>query len=125
MDSLEIMDGVRGIVADIFECDPGTLSAETRLMTDLPCESIDLLEIGARLGQTFRVPVDDEAAFLRSLRYHVSRGGDPEAVIRREYPHLSPERVKALALSLADPDAAPQLCLGDIAAYIRAALPSA
>ena len=84
MDSLEIMDGVRGIVADIFECDPGTLSAETRLMTDLPCESIDLLEIGARLGQTFRVPVDDEAAFLRSLRYHVSCGGDPEAVIRRE-----------------------------------------
>ena len=27
--------------------------------------------------------------------------------------------------AVADPDAAPQLCLGDIAAYIRAALPSA
>ena len=125
MDSLEIMDGVRRIVADIIECDPGTDSAETRHKTDMPCVSIDLQQIGARLGQTFRVPVDDEAAFLRSLRYHVSCGGDPEAVIRREYPHLPPERVTALALSLAEPDAAPQLCLGDIAAYIRAALPSA
>lgn len=35
-----------------------------------------------------------------------------------------PERVKALALGLSNPDAVPQLCLGDIAAYVRAALPS-
>ena len=51
-------------------------------------------------------------------------GGVAEAVIRREYPYLSPERVKALALGLSNPDAVPQLCLDDIAAYIRAALPS-
>ena len=108
MDYSEITDKVCGIVADIFECDPRALSGETRLMTDLPCESIDLLEIGARLGQT----------------YHVAHGGEPEAVIRREYPYLSPERVKALALGLSNPDAVPQLCLDDIAAYIRAALPS-
>ena len=38
--------------------------------------------------------------------------------------YLSPERVKALALGLSNPDAVPQLCLDDIAAYIRAALPS-
>ena len=50
MDYSEITDKVCGIVADIFERDPRTLSGETRLMTDLPCESIDLLEIGARLG---------------------------------------------------------------------------
>ena len=48
MDYSEITDKVCGIVADIFECDPRALSGETRLMTDLPCESIDLLEIGAR-----------------------------------------------------------------------------
>ncbi|MFQ8737318.1 MAG: hypothetical protein ACLSAH_16060 [Bilophila wadsworthia] len=47
MDYSEITDKVCGIVADIFECDPRALSAKTRLMTDLPCESIDLLEIGA------------------------------------------------------------------------------
>ncbi len=124
MDYSEITDKVCGIVADIFECDPRALSGETRLMTDLPCESIDLLEIGARLGQTFHILVDDDVVFLRSLRYHVAHGGEPEAVIRREYPYLSPERVKALALGLSNPDAVPQLCLDDIAAYIRAALPS-
>lgn len=125
MDHSEILDGVRGIVADIFECDPATLRGDTRLMEDLPCESIDLLEIGARLGQRFRVPVDDDVAFLRSLRYHVAQGGDAEAVIRREYPYLSPERVRTLAEGLAEPDAVPLLRLDDIAAYIRAALPAA
>ena len=115
MDYSEITDKVCGIVADIFECDPRALSGETRLMTDLPC---------ARLGQTFHILVDDDVVFLRSLRYHVAHGGEPEAVIRREYPYLSPERVKALALGLSNPDAVPQLCLDDIAAYIRAALPS-
>ena len=109
MDYSEITDKVCGIVADIFECDPRALSGETRLMTDLPCESI---------------LIDDDVVFLRSLRYHVAHGGEPEAVIRREYPYLSPERVKALALGLSNPDAVPQLCLDDIAAYIRAALPS-
>ena len=106
MDYSEITDKVCGIVADIFECDPRALSGETRLMTDLPCESIDLLEIGARLGQTFHILIDDDVVFLRSLRYHVAHG------------------VKALALGLSNPDAVPQLCLDDIAAYIRAALPS-
>ena len=123
MDHAEVLDGVRGIVADIFECDPATLRGETRLMEDLPCESIDLLEIGARLGQRFRVPVDADVAFLRSLRYHVAQGGDPEEVIRREYPYLSPERVRALVAGLAEPY--PMLCLDDIAAYVRAALPVA
>ena len=69
MDYSEITDKVCGIVADIFECDPRALSGETRLMTDLPCESIDLLEIGARLGQTFHIRIDDDVVFLRSLRY--------------------------------------------------------
>ena len=60
MDYSEITDKVCGIVADIFERDPRTLSGETRLMTDLPCESIDLLEIGARLGQTFHITVGQD-----------------------------------------------------------------
>lgn len=125
MDYSEVTDKVCGIVADIFERDPRTLSGETRLMTDLPCESIDLLEIGARLGQTFHILVDDDVVFLRSLRYHVAHGGlNRKRLSAREYPYLSPERVKALALGLSNPDAVPQLCLDDIAAYVRAALPS-
>ena len=119
----EISLKVREIVANLFERDAATLSDDTLLMQDLPCESIDLLEIGARLGQRFRVPVDDDVAFLRSLRYHVAQGGDPEEVIRREYPYLSPERVRALVAGLAEPY--PMLCLDDIAAYVRAALPVA
>ncbi len=118
MDYQVILDEVRGIVADIFERDPQTLSGTTRLMLDLPCESIDLLEIGARLGQTFHTAVEDDVVFLRSLRYHLAEGGDPKAVLCREYPYLSEARRDELARALAEPDAEPQLCLDDIAAYI-------
>ena len=88
MDYSEITDKVCGIVADIFECDPRALSGETRLMTDLPCESIDLLEIGARLGQTFHILIDDDVVFLRSLRYHVAHGGEPVSYKQLTLPTL-------------------------------------
>ncbi len=124
MDHQDILDKVQGIVAEIFERDPKTLNGATRLMTDLPCESIDLLEIGARIGQEFRIAVDDDVVFLRSLRYHLAQEGAAEAILHREYPYLSPGRVRELALAVSDPAAAPQLCLDDIVTYIAAALPS-
>lgn len=113
------MATVQRLVADIFERDPASLSEETRLMCDLPCESIDLLELGASLSREFRVPVDDEVVFLRSLRSLVADGVSPQR-IALAYPHLSPERCAAIAEELARPD--PVLCLGDIAAYVVAAL---
>ena len=64
----EALQGVIALVADIFERDAAELRERTRLMADLPCESIDLLEISIRLGAAFGISVDDEMAFLRSLR---------------------------------------------------------
>lgn len=119
MEYQEICNKVQNIVADIFEKDPQSLGGRTRLMVDLPCESIDLLEIGARVGQEFRIPVDDDVVFLRSLRYHLSAGEDPEDVLLREYPYLPAPRRTELVRACSDPNSGPQLCLDDIAAYIR------
>lgn len=114
------------MVAAIFEVDPATLSDSTQLMVDLPCESIDLLELGAGLNRHFRVSVNDDAAFLRSLRVHVAEanrtGLDAAATVQAAYPHLTPPRAAALVAALATQGAVPQLTLGDIAAYVSHAL---
>ena len=57
----EISLKVREIVANLFERDAATLSDDTLLMQDLPCESIDLLEVSVQLGATFHI-------FVRALR---------------------------------------------------------
>ena len=105
-------------VSDIFECDPSSLSSQTRLMQDLPCESIDLLEIASRLAQTARIQVNDDSLFLRSLRTRIEEyaGEESAAVIRREFPWLRLGRAEELASSLSDPS--PQVTLADLADYI-------
>lgn len=108
------LEAVKAIVADIFECDPATLHEASRLMEDLPCESIDLLEISIRLGQTCRIAVDDETAFLRSVRLWVADG--PQA-LAAACPHLPEERREAILLQVGAQPAISPLTLGDLAHY--------
>ena len=79
---------VRESVANLFERDAATLSDDTLLMQDLPCESIDLLEVSVQLGATFHIFVDEERAFLRSLRYQLAGAPDAAAFLREHYGHL-------------------------------------
>ncbi|WP_084559366.1 acyl carrier protein [Nitratidesulfovibrio termitidis] len=117
-----IASEIAALVAPIFDVDAATLSPDTRLMADLPCESIDLLEIGAGLNRRFAIPVRDAAAFLTDLRIHVleaERNGEaPEARLAREYPHLSDARVAEVLAAVRVPGAPPVLTIGDVAAYV-------
>ena len=117
----DALSGVIEIVADIFERNPQELGANTRIMVDLPCESIDLLELGASLNRDFKINIDDDVAFLRSLRVHAERfrNSGVEAGLATEYPHLSPRRIQELAKALETPGAAPLLTIGDVAAYVN------
>lgn len=122
----DIATAIAALVAPIFDVDPATLSPDTRLMADLPCESIDLLEIGAGLNRRFAIPVRDAAAFLTDLRIHVleaeRNGAAPEARLVREYPHLSAARVADVLAAVRMPGAPPVLTIGDVAAYVAWAL---
>lgn len=122
----DITTAIAALVAPIFDVDAATLSPATRLMADLPCESIDLLEIGAGLNRRFAIPVRDAAAFLTDLRIHVleaERTGEvPEARLAREYPHLSAARVAEVLEAVRVPGAPPVLTIGDVAAYVAWAL---
>lgn len=93
----EISLKVREIVANLFERDAATLSDDTLLMQDLPCESIDLLEVSVQLGATFHIFVDEERAFLRSLRYQLAGAPDAAAFLREHYGHLDEARRQQLA----------------------------
>ncbi|WP_300774290.1 phosphopantetheine-binding protein [uncultured Desulfovibrio sp.] len=110
----EALQRVIELVADIFERDAAELHAQTHLMADLPCESIDLLEISIRLGAAFHITVDDEAAFLRSLRL-LMEGGAPE--LARAYPHLSEQRREELLRQRDQRGGLSPLTLGDLADY--------
>ena len=108
----EISLKVREIVANLFERDAATLSDDTLLMQDLPCESIDLLEVSVQLGATFHIFVDEERAFLRSL-------------LREHYGHLDEARRQQLAAYYTDADGMAlqsPLTLGDIAHWVEQAL---
>lgn len=109
----EALQGVIQMAADIFEREAAELHARTRLMADLPCESIDLLEISIRLGAAFSITVDDETAFLRSLR--LLEDGD---ALARAYPHLSEQRRDELLQRREAGDNVPPLTLGDLADYV-------
>ena len=116
---------VRAVLAEIFDRDAEDILPETLIMGDLGGESVDLLEIAVRLNADFGIPVDEDAAFLKSLRYLLAesreKGIEPEAALRAAYPHLSAERRAMLAREAARPQAAPLLCAADIAAYAAAA----
>ena len=115
----DILASLFAIVDEIMECGQDKLTGRTCVMQDLACESIDLLEIGARVAQAFHIRVDDDAMFLRSLRTRIEasgQGADAKTVIAEAYPWLSPGRVQEMADSLAE--GTPLLRLDDVAAYV-------
>ncbi len=119
MDHNDILASLFAIVDEIMECGQDKLTGLTRVMQDLACESIDLLEIGARVAQAFHIRVDDDAMFLRSLRTKIEasgQGADAKTVIAEAYPWLSLGRVQEMADSLAE--GTPLLRLDDVAAYV-------
>ena len=91
-------------------------------MQDLPCESIDLLEVSVQLGATFHIFVDEERAFLRSLRYQLAGAPDAAAFLREHYGHLDEARRQQLAAYYTDADGMAlqsPLTLGDIAHWVE------
>ncbi len=118
MDKNKCLECVTTIVADIFERDKASLNAGTYLMQDLPCESIDLLEIAARISREARREVDDDALFLRNVRTLVYENPDTSAedVLVRHFPWIDEERRTKIAREIESP--APFVTLGDMAMYL-------
>ena len=118
MNDFNALACVLAVVAEIFERDAALLSAKTHLMQDLPCESIDLLEIAARLSREAGREVDDDALFLRNARVMVQEhpGQTVEQVLAASFPWIGEVRRAEIAEEIKDP--APFVTLGDMASYL-------
>ena len=88
-------------------------------MQDLPCESIDLLEIAARISREARREVDDDALFLRNVRTLVYEHPDDSAenVLAGHFPWIDGKRRVQIAQEIESP--APFVTLGDMAMYLE------
>ena len=61
---MEILGGVKEILADILDIEEQEITAETYIVRELGAESIDLLELAISLNARFKVEVNDGEIFL-------------------------------------------------------------
>ena len=69
---MEILDGVKEILADILDIEKQEITAETYIVRELGAESIDLLELAISLNVRFKVEVNDGEIFLARLREYIT-----------------------------------------------------
>lgn len=64
----EIFDLVRGRLAELVECEPGTITLDTRLEEDLEADSLDLVELAMALEEELSLEIpDDDLEGIRTV----------------------------------------------------------
>jgi acyl carrier protein len=56
----EVFSLIQGRLAELIECDPGTIKLETRLEEDLEADSLDLVELAMSLEEELSLEIPDE-----------------------------------------------------------------
>ena len=72
----EIQKTVTEILVADFECDPGKLTPDVNLFTDLDLDSIDALELGMAVKKAFGVTFAADPAENRKIFYSVKTLAD-------------------------------------------------
>ena len=110
---------IRTSLGEILDIEAGEITPETYVVRDLGAESIDLLELSVALNSRFRVEVNEDKVFLRTLRVFLNEARkneqDPLDYLQRKYPFLGEGRVGEL---LVDIDGGPVLKVKDLIAYV-------
>jgi len=110
---------IKTSLSEILDVEAGEITPETYVVRDLGAESIDLLELSVALNSRFRVEVNEDEVFLRTLRVFLNEAKeneqDPLDYLQRKYPFLGEGRVGEL---LVDIDGGPVLKVKDLIAYV-------
>lgn len=116
---MNVFEGIRESLTEILDVEPDCITPETYLVRDLSAESIDLLELSVALNARFKIEMNEDQVFLKTLRLCLNQApqdGDSAAGrIAGEFPHLGGERVGEI---LGDLDGGPVLRVKDIASYV-------
>ena len=117
---MEILAGIKEILADILDIEEREVTPETYIVRELGAESIDLLELAVSLNSRFRIEVNDDEIFLTRLRVHVTeaeeQGKDLVQYLTERLPFLSNGRITEI---VADLEGGPTLKVKDLTDYIE------
>ena len=116
---MDVFVEIQESLAEILDLDHDEITQETYIMRDLDAESIDLLELSVALNSRFKVEINDDQAFLRTLRVCLGKtdgnGGRVEG-LSKEFPFLHERRIGEI---LSDLEGGPVLKVKDLMAYIQ------
>jgi acyl carrier protein len=62
----EVFDRIKSTMNELFDVDPGTVTLDTKLIDDLGLDSIDAIDLAARLEEVTQKRLTEES--LRKLR---------------------------------------------------------
>jgi acyl carrier protein len=110
---------IREVLAEILDIEPDGIEPETYVVRDLGAESIDLLEVSVALNSRFKIDVNDDLIFLRTLRISINEateaGGKAPELLCERFPFLGRERVEEI---LEDLEGGPVLKVKDLMSYV-------
>ena len=119
MSSRDVFREIRESLAEILDIDPLEISPESYLVRDLGAESIDLLELSVAMDSRFKVEIDDNEIYLRTLRLYLNEAEESQKeaadYLARKFPSLSGERIGEI---LSDLERGPVLKVKDLTGYI-------
>ena len=116
---MDIFSGIRTSLVEILDIEAAEITPETYLVRDLGAESIDLLELSVALNSTFKVEINDDDLFLRTLRVCLNEAQESQSnidsTLGEKFPFLGPDRIGEI---LAELDGGPVLKVKDLVAYV-------
>lgn len=117
---MNVLDKITDALVDILDVEPSEIGPETYLIRDLEMESIDLLELAIVLNSEFKIDVDDDEIFLKTLRIYLddpkkTHENDTEEYMVEKFPFLTRDRIREV---LVDLDKGPVLKVKDLVSYI-------
>jgi acyl carrier protein len=117
--SKEIFEAIRDSLAEILDIEPLEIQPESYVVRDLGTESIDLLELSVALDSRFKVEIDDNEIYLKTLRLHLNEAEEkrePTAdYLALKFPSLKKDRIAEI---LSDLEGGPVLKVKDLTGYI-------
>ena len=117
---MEILEGIREILADILDIGAQDITPETYIVRELGAESIDLMELALVIESRFEIQADESEMFLTRLRELVMLAEDQgvEVVdhLTKRLPFLSRDRIKEI---IEDLEYGPTLKIKDLISYIE------
>ncbi|MBW1829955.1 MAG: hypothetical protein JRI74_11110 [Deltaproteobacteria bacterium] len=117
---MEILDGVKEILADILDIEKQEITAETYIVRELGAESIDLLELAISLNVRFKVEVNDGELFLARLREYITEAEEQQKDVVQHLivmlPFLTRTRLEEI---VSDLEGGPTLKVKDLVSYIE------